>query len=188
VLLKMDGNIKIKIRQLAESDLDAADCMFRLAFGTFLGLPDPMTSFGNADYVKTRFLADPTSTLAAEFVNGQLVGFNFVTNWGSIGYFGPLVVHPDYWDQGIAKQLLEPTMNIFDKEWHTKHAGLFTFAQSTKHVGIYQKFGFWPRFLTIIMSKPVWTVEEEQEEQRKNISSNSALTGIALIGPLISSW
>jgi hypothetical protein len=102
----MDSNVKIKIKQLAESDLDTADRMFRLAFGTFLGLPDPMTFFGDADYVKTRFLADPTSTLAAESTNGQLVGFNFVINWGSVGYFGPLVVHPDYWDQGIAKNYL----------------------------------------------------------------------------------
>ena len=116
----MASNAKINIRQLAESDLPAADYMRRLAFGTFLGLPDPMTFSGDADNVKTRFLADPTSTLAAESANGQLVGFNFVTNWGSVGYFGPLVVHPDYWDQGVAKQLLEPTMNIFDKKWHTK--------------------------------------------------------------------
>ena len=167
----MTSNIKINTRQLVESDLPEADRMFRLAFGTFLGLPDPMTFFGDADYVKTRFLADPTSTLAAGSTNGQLVGFNFVINWGSIGYFGPLVVHPDYWDQGIAKQLLEPTMNIFDKKWHTKHAGLFTFARSAKHVGLYQKFGFWPRFLTIIMSKPVWQVEEGEQQQRKSNSS-----------------
>jgi len=151
----MTTNTKIHIRQLAESDLPAADHMFRLAFGTFLGLSDPMTFSGDAYNVKTRFLADPTSTLAAESANGQLVGFNFVTNWGSVGYFGPLIVHPDYWDQGIAKQLLEPTMNIFDNKWHTEHVGLFTFAHSAKHVGLYQKFGFWPRFLTMIMSIPL---------------------------------
>jgi N-acetylglutamate synthase-like GNAT family acetyltransferase len=126
---------------------------------------------GDADNVKTRFSADPTSTLAAESINGQLVGFNFVTNWGSVGFFGPLVVHPDYWDQGIAKQLLEPTMNIFDNKWHTKHVGLFTFAHSAKHVGLYQKFGFWPRFLTMIMSIPLRQVEEQQLQQRESESN-----------------
>ncbi len=35
----------------------------------------------------------------------------------------------------------------------TQHAGLFTFAHSQKHVGLYQRFGFWPRFLTALMSK-----------------------------------
>ena len=36
-----------------------------------------------------------------------------------------------------------------------QHACLFTFAQSQKHIGLYQRFGFYPRFLTAIMSKPV---------------------------------
>jgi hypothetical protein len=39
--------------------------------------------------------------------------------------------------------------------WEPAHAGLFTFAHSAKHVGLYRHFGFWPRFLTAIMSKPV---------------------------------
>lgn len=32
---------------------------------------------------------------------------------------------------------------------------LVPFAHSQKHVGLYQRFGFWPRFLTAIMSKQV---------------------------------
>ena len=63
---------------------------------------------------------------------------------------------------------------IFDKKWYIKHAGLFTFAQSAKHIGLYQKFGFWPRFLTIIMSKPVWPAEEEQEQRYSRNSSNGS--------------
>jgi hypothetical protein len=30
---------------------------------------------------------------------------------------------------------------------------LFTFPQSAKHVGLYQKFGYWPRYLTAIMTR-----------------------------------
>jgi N-acetylglutamate synthase-like GNAT family acetyltransferase len=71
-----------------------------------------------------------------------------------LGFFGPLSVRPDIWDHGIGKGLLEPVMELF-VEWGTKHASLFTFAHSPKHMGLYQKFGFWPRFLTVIMSKPV---------------------------------
>ena len=41
------------------------------------------------------------------------------------------------------------------KRWNVKHTGLYTFAHSPKHIGLYRKFGFWPRFLTAIMSKPV---------------------------------
>ncbi len=44
-------------------------------------------------------------------------------------------------------------------EWGTRHVGLFTFADSPKHVGLYQKYGFWPRSLTAIMSRPVEPIE-----------------------------
>jgi hypothetical protein len=33
------------------------------------------------------------------------------------------------------------------------HAEIVTFPHNPKHLGLYQKFGFWPRFLTAIMSK-----------------------------------
>jgi GNAT superfamily N-acetyltransferase len=145
--------MEVSIRPLTKKDLEEADHIFRLAFGTFLGLPEPMTFFGDADYVKSRFYADPSAAYGAE-TNGKLVGSNFTTNWGTIGFFGPLTIHPEYWDQGIAQKLLDPTMKLFDK-WNIKHAGLFTFANSPKHIGLYQKFGFWPRFLTAVMSKDV---------------------------------
>jgi hypothetical protein len=51
----------IVVRQLGESDLSAADQIFRLAFGTFLGLPDPATSWADVNYVHTRWRADPTA-------------------------------------------------------------------------------------------------------------------------------
>jgi GNAT superfamily N-acetyltransferase len=148
----------IRIRPLQESDLPTADHILRLAFGTFVGLADPMTFFGDTDPVRTRFLANPSGALAAEINNNNgeivVVGSNFVANWGSVGFFGPLSIRPDLWDRGIAKLLVESTINLFDK-WGTKHMGLFTFSHSPKHIGLYQKFDFWPRFLTAIMSKPV---------------------------------
>jgi GNAT superfamily N-acetyltransferase len=143
----------VAIRPLGEDDLAEADRVFRVAFGTFLGAPDPARFFGDADYVRTRWHADPGAALAA-VRDGRLVGSNFVTNWGSVGFFGPLTVDPSCWKRGIAKRLLEPTVALFDA-WGTRHAGLFTFAASAAHVGLYQRFGFWPRFLTAIMSRPV---------------------------------
>ncbi len=163
----------ISIRPLQEGDLPAADRVFRLAFGTFLGLPDPLMFFGDADYVRTRWLADPTAAFGAE-IGGDIVGSNFATNWGSVGFFGPLTIHPDLWGRGIAKRLMEPIMELFSK-WGTKHIGLFTFAQSSKHIHLYHKFGFWPRFLTKVMSKPIerksdvpqWSMYSEVPESER---------------------
>ena len=143
----------VRVRPLAAGDLDEADRICRVAFGTFVGVPQPESFFGDADIVRTRWQADPGAALAAE-VGGRLAGSNFAANWGSVGFFGPLTVAPEYWDRAIGQRLLDATMELFEA-WGTRHAGLFTFAQSAKHVGLYQKYGFWPRFLTAVMSSPV---------------------------------
>src|SRR6185437_13318136 len=149
----------IIVRPLRETELSTADSIMRLAFGTFIGLPDPMAFMGDAAYVRNRWLANPHAAFAAEAA-GEVIGSNFATNWGSIGFFGPLTIRPDFWDRGVGKRLMEPVMELFDK-WETRHAGLFTFPHSQKHVGLYQRFGFWPRFLTAIMSKPVEQINGE---------------------------
>lgn len=141
---------EIKIRSVVEEDLPEADRIIRLAFGTFLGLPDPLKFMGDADYAQTRWLADSSAVFGAE-LRGVLVGTNFATRWGSFGFFGPLTIRPDLWDRGIAQKLLAPTVDLFDA-WGVTHSGLFTFASSTKHVNLYQKFGFWPRYLTSLMN------------------------------------
>lgn len=143
----------ITIRPLDQHDLPEAERIFRLAFGTFLGLPDPMAFMGDADLVHTRWRAAPAATLGA-YLDNALVGSNVATNWGSFGFFGPLTVRPDLWDQGIAQRLLTATMGLF-AQWGTRHAALFTFPQSPKHIALYQKFGFWPQYLTPVMSKSV---------------------------------
>lgn len=143
----------IVVRPLREADLDEADRVMRLAFGTFLGLPEPARFMGDAAYVRPRWRMDPSAAFAAE-IAGTIVGSNFAVHWGSVGFFGPLSVRPDLWDRGIASRLMAPVLERF-AAWETRHAGLFTFAHSPKHIGLYQKFGFWPRFLTAIMSRTV---------------------------------
>jgi GNAT superfamily N-acetyltransferase len=154
----------IIVRPLRESETSAADAIMRLAFGTFIGLPDPMAFMGDAAYVRNRWRANPRAAFAAESA-GELIGSNFATNWGSVGFFGPLTIRPDFWNRGVGKRLMEPIVELFDK-WGTRHAGLFTFAQSQKHIGLYQRFGFWPRFLTAIMSKPVEHVSSASQWTR----------------------
>jgi GNAT superfamily N-acetyltransferase len=142
----------ILIRPLVERDLAETRRIIRVAFSTFLGVPadDPRMG-GDSDAAGTRWKADPTAVLAAEH-GGKLIGSNFATNWGSFGFFGPLSIEPEYWNRGIAQQLLAPTMEIF-RRWGSRHLGLYTFAHSPKHMALYQKFGFWPRDLVAVMAK-----------------------------------
>ena len=81
--------MELTIRPLTEGDIAEADRILRLAFGTFLGLADPMQMFGDASIAHTRYRAAPESALAAE-LDGRLVGSNFVTQCGTFGFFGPL--------------------------------------------------------------------------------------------------
>jgi GNAT superfamily N-acetyltransferase len=147
----VDG--QLQIRALEERDLDEADRIMRIAFGTFLGVPNPIEVFGDGDWVRTRYRADPKAAFCAE-IDGQVVGSNLATCWGSFGFFGPLTVRPDLWDQGIATRLMEPVMGLFDR-WGVRHAGLFTFPQSTKPVRLYNKFGFWPQQLNPVLATEV---------------------------------
>jgi GNAT superfamily N-acetyltransferase len=142
------------IRALTEADLPEAQRIVRVAFGTFLGAPDPEQFWSDLDYVYGRFGAEHTAAFAAENDESVLVGSNFATRWGSVGFFGPLTTRPDFWDGGIGQRLVAAACDQLDARG-VRHAGLFTFAQSAKHVGLYGKFGFHPRFLTAIMAAPV---------------------------------
>ena len=132
-------------------DVEAADRVLRLAFGTIRGLPDPSAAFGDRDLVGTRFRAAPECAWAAE-LDGDVVGSVFAARWGSFGFLGPLTVEPGLWDRGIGGRLLEPVLETFGR-WGLRQAGLFTFADSPKHLGLYQKHGFWPGSLTVVASK-----------------------------------
>jgi GNAT superfamily N-acetyltransferase len=143
----------ITVRPLAEADLATADQIFRQSFGTFLGIPDPAAFRGDAAVVASRWRVDPEAALGA-YDGETLVGSCFGARWGSFAFLGPITVRPELWNQGIAKLLLQQTVAMFDR-WGVRQAALFTFPQSPRHIGLYQKFGFWPRYLTPVMSKPV---------------------------------
>src|SRR5256885_15251209 len=141
----------VTVRPLTERDLPEAQRIIRYAFGTFLGVPD-LETFRFPPYAQTRFGAENVASFAAER-DGALLGSNFATHWGSVGFFGPLSTRPDLWDAGIGQLLVTAACDAFEG-WGIRHAGLFTFAQSAKHVGLYGKFRFYPRFLTAIMAMP----------------------------------
>jgi hypothetical protein len=126
----MSTSQPIKVGPLKRSELEEADRIVRLAFGTFLGLPNPTDFMGDRNFMMPRWHSTHVKVLAAR-AGSRLIGSNVATRWGSFGFFGPLTVLPEYWDRGVAQRLLKATMKIFDK-WGLRHTGLFTFPQSAK--------------------------------------------------------
>jgi GNAT superfamily N-acetyltransferase len=167
----MPTNQSIKVGLLKQSELEEAGRIVRVAFGTFLGLPDPLNFMKDRELITPRWRSTHVKVIAAR-EGGRLIGSNVATRWGSFGFFGPLTVLPEYWDRGVAKQLLEATIAIFDR-WGVRHTGLFTFPQSAKHVGLYQKFGYWPRYLTAIMTR---TPEARPAEQAQPANATALLS------------
>jgi len=146
----MPSSDRVKVGLIRKNELSEADRIFRVAFGTFIGLPNPAEFMGDRDMLISRWHGWHVEVLAAR-QGGRLIGTNVVTRWGSFGFFGPLTILPEFWDRGVAQLLLQATDKIFDKKG-LKRTGLFTFAASPKHVGLYQKFGYWPGYLTALMA------------------------------------
>jgi predicted N-acetyltransferase YhbS len=167
----------LTIRLLQYQELAEADQIFRLAFGTFIGLPEPMQFAGDAAYFFHRWKTEPTAAFAAQ-VNQQLVGSILGVHWGSFSFFGPLSVHPDFWARGVAKSLIAAQMERFEARGTTQ-IGLFTFPSSSKHHGLYQKFGFYPQFLTPVMAKSIQPIQLNLSQcrysQLSDVEKNTAL-------------
>ena len=143
---------RISIRPLTEGDLPEAGGILRRAFATHFGMP-PDTFWTDRDFVTGRWMTDPSLAFGA-WIEDRLVGSSLGANWGSLGVFGPISTHPDTWNRGTARHLIPPVLERL-KALGARHIAFFTFAESTKHIALYQKLDFWPRFLTAIMTRPV---------------------------------
>lgn len=142
----------ISIRPLCEGDLPEANAILRCAFATHFGMP-PDTFWMDRDFVTGRWVTDPSLAFGA-WIEDRMVGSSLGAKWGRLGVFGPISTHPDTWNRGIARHLIPPVIERL-KAMGVQHTAFFTFAESTKHIALYQKFDFWPRFLTAIMTRPV---------------------------------
>lgn len=143
--------MNLEFGPLLETELDAADRVFRIAFGTRAGLKDPMTFDGDAALVRTRYFSKHVVVVGGR-LDGELVASTFATTWGSFGFIGPVSVLPDRWNEGLAQRMLEQITVAFDRNG-VRQLGLFTFPESPKHLALYRKYGFWPWFLTFLMEK-----------------------------------
>ena len=61
----MASNRSVKVGLLKESELEEAERIVRLAFGTFLGLPDPLAFMGDRNFMTPRWRSPHVKVLAA---------------------------------------------------------------------------------------------------------------------------
>ncbi|MCU1625309.1 MAG: GCN5-related N-acetyltransferase protein [Pseudonocardia sp.] len=168
----------VDLRPLERGDLGDANRVLRDAFGAMLG----EDTLGDTDPLRTRLAAGHVRGVGA-FLGSVLVGSALVTRWGSVGFVGPLSVEPPLWGRGVGSRLLGAVGEILDG-WGVTHRGLFTFAHSPRHHALYQHFGYWPRFLTALMSSEVpaelprgtgWSVLSAQADGRAAVAACAEL-------------
>ena len=90
----MSSSQSIKISLLKKNEIEEADRIVRLAFGTFLGLPNPLDFMGDRTFMAPRWRSTHVKVIAAR-EGDRLIGSNVATRWGSFGFFGPLTVLPE---------------------------------------------------------------------------------------------
>lgn len=160
------------------SELEAGDRLVRLAFGTFLGLPEPTETFGDAQVVATRFRQSPADTLVAA-EGGEVVGLVQLARWGSAAVLGPLATSPARWDRGVGRALLGAALEHIDA-WGVSLTALFTFSASPKHVSLYHRVGFAPQTLTAVMAREL---EPRATSEPATLARGDAL-GVAGLRPV----
>eukprot|EP00656_Telonema_subtile_P005843 TRINITY_DN12674_c0_g1_i1.p1 TRINITY_DN12674_c0_g1~~TRINITY_DN12674_c0_g1_i1.p1 ORF type:complete len:504 (+),score=92.17 TRINITY_DN12674_c0_g1_i1:71-1582(+) len=140
----------IKIRPMRAQDCDQADACMTKAFGGLLSTEHP---FGDVDYVKSRFKY-AKAAFVAENERGEIIGSQFVSDWGSMAFRGPLSVDPAYQGWGVAQMLVDTSMRMM-AALPAKHYCNFTFPNSSMHLHTYSKHAMRPRFLNYILQQEI---------------------------------
>jgi predicted N-acetyltransferase YhbS len=148
---------KVQIRRVRKGDLSRTRDVFEQTFGDFLERQlgtRPRQAFSGAQYVHHRWLMEPWGCFVAEEDNSKIVGAALATTWGSVGLLGPVAVLTHYHNQTIGQQLMRATQEFFDEN-KTTLQGAMTYPTSPKHLALYHKFGYRPKALAAITSRPL---------------------------------
>lgn len=75
--------------------------------------------------------------------HGQVVGYAFSHQWGSLGWFGPIGIDLNYQGRGFGKQLI---LHIIEQlsELDVREIGLETMVNSPNNIGMYMSLGLKP--------------------------------------------
>lgn len=95
--------------------------------------------------------SEPEGCFVAE-ADGKVVGSVFSRTWGAVGWFGSLVVLPQYQGRGIGRRLIAAGVEHLRRD-RNRVIGLETMPESPDNLGLYLHMGFRARLPTMLMAK-----------------------------------
>ena len=134
------------VRAMTSGDLPGVSSVTNAAFGALhppgAGRAGPAIP---ALLFAVRFAADPGGCFVAvrEHEPGRVVGALISVARGTLGWFGPLAVHPDAQRSGAGGKLVAACMDSWRRRG-VRLMGLGTYRDSPFHEHFYKKMGFRP--------------------------------------------
>jgi GNAT superfamily N-acetyltransferase len=133
------------VRAMTSGDLPGVSSVTNAAFGA-LGVPAAGAGPGiPALLFAVRFAADPGGCFVAvrKQEPGQVAGALISVARGTLGWFGPLAVHPDAQRSGAGGKLVAACLDSWRRRG-VRLMGLETYRDSPFHDRFYKKMGFRP--------------------------------------------
>jgi predicted N-acetyltransferase YhbS len=162
------------IRAFLPQDLPDADAVYRAAFANQFGI-EPSRFRVGSDALGLRLRGQPHCCFVAadhHGILGSIVGLD----WGNIWILGPLTVAPAAQGSGIARQLVD----TFLEAAGSRLVGLWTFPSSLKHLYLYQRVGFLPRYLVGVGAFPAQAGPPLLQASLADLPSGSIFAGLDL--------
>jgi len=137
---------------MTRADLADVAKLTNLAFGTLRGDPESQRFPGLL--FETRLAADPAGCFVAVAPGdpARLTGALFSLARGSVGWFGPLAVHPGAQRGGVGRDLIAACLESWRRR-DVRLMGLETFGDSPFHVHLYSSMGFRPAWTGVSFSR-----------------------------------
>lgn len=150
----------VDFRRMMLSDCAEVSRIDRLAFAPYItgknpGVELPARTFESLE----AYLQCPGSGGIVLEEGGQIVGYVFLHQWGSLGWFGPLGVAPTRQAHGYGKLLVEKAIEEFT-ERGVQEIGLETMVDLPANVGLYVACGFQPVHLVLDLKRPISAITE----------------------------
>ncbi len=144
-------------RQATEDDIDEMNSLFSFAFTDRYrrdGLAGVRVPKLNPDIWRYAIRDAADGAMLWFDRSNEIVALNLAHRSGREGWMGPLVVHPEFQEQGVGKLIVSSAVDWL-KGYDVSTLGLETMPRTVQNIGFYGKLGFVPGFLTVSVGRDV---------------------------------